>query len=95
MQFLLVGISKAGQSTPYSNIKILLLNVSKKIVDGERVDTKTISESCGLNHLKCPECLYWQNLFHYIMPHVEVFFNQIQKRGINGLQIQIAVEQFE
>jgi hypothetical protein len=61
----------------------------------ERVDTKTISESCGLNHLKCPECLYWQNLFHYIMPHVEVFFNQIQKRGINGLQIQIAVEQFE
>jgi hypothetical protein len=67
----------------------------KKNVDGERVDTKRISESCVLNHLKCPEFFYWQNIFHYIMPHVEVFFNQIQKCGINGLQIQIAVEQFE
>jgi hypothetical protein len=68
----------------------------EKILDGERVDSKTISEACGLlNHLKCPEFLYWLNLFHYIMPHVEIFFNQTQKRGINGLEIQIAVEQFE
>jgi hypothetical protein len=68
----------------------------EKILDGERVDSKTISEACGLlNHLKCPEFLYWLNLFHYIMPHVKIFFNQTQKRGINGLEIQIAVEQFE
>jgi hypothetical protein len=74
MRFLLVGISKAGQSTPYSNIKIL---------DEERVDAKTISEACGLlNHLTCPEFLYWLNLIYYIMPHVEIFFNQTQKPGI-------------
>jgi hypothetical protein len=55
----------------------------KKILDEERVDAKTISEACGLlNHLTCPEFLYWLNLIYYIMPHVEIFFNQTQKPGI-------------
>jgi hypothetical protein len=55
----------------------------QKILDGERVDAKTISEACALlNHLTCPEFLYWLNLFYYIMPRVEIFFNQTQKRGI-------------
>lgn len=60
------------------------------------MDSVTISEASGLlKHLNCPEFLYWLKIFHFIMPHVEILFNQTQMRGIESAQMQKAVEQFQ
>lgn len=45
----------------------------KKIIDEDGVDHKTISEACGFSKLKF---FYWLKIFRFIMPHVEIFFNQ-------------------
>ena len=67
----------------------------EKIIN-EDPDSKTISEASGLlKHLTCSEILYWLKIFHLIMPHVDIFFNQVQTRGIESVQIQNAIEQFE
>lgn len=67
-----------------------------KTIDSDGMDSVTISEASGLlKHLNCPDFLYWLKIFHYIMPHVEILFNQTQMRGIESGQMQKAVEQFQ
>lgn len=68
----------------------------EKIRDTDRIDSITIREACGLlNQLESQEFLYWLKIFHSMMPHVEIFFNQAQKRGVDSLQLHNAVERFE
>ncbi|KAJ8924281.1 hypothetical protein NQ315_007073 [Exocentrus adspersus] len=68
----------------------------ERLRDEEGVDNNTINEACGLlNHLTSPEFLYWLKLFNFIMPHVEVFFLQCQTHGIENMQLEEAVAQFE
>lgn len=72
------------------------LECLEKIMDDSGADFNTINEAHGLlNNLKSSEFLYWLNIFHLIMPHVEIFFNQTQTRGIDSLQIQKTVDTFE
>ena len=67
-----------------------------KISYEDGMDSVTISEASGLlKHLNCSEFLYWLKIFHFIMPHVEILFNQIQMRGIDSAQLQKAIEQFQ
>lgn len=67
-----------------------------KIIDEDGMDSVTISEASGLlKHLNCPEFVFWLKIFHFIMPHVEILFNQTQKRGIDSPQLQKAIEQFQ
>lgn len=55
----------------------LLKEYLENIIDQPGMDSKTISEASGLlKFLDCPEFMYWLNMFHRLMPHVEIFFNQ-------------------
>nr|CAH7719903.1 unnamed protein product [Callosobruchus chinensis] len=67
-----------------------------KIMGDDGIDSVTVSEASGLlKHLNCPDFLFWLKIFHFIMPHVEILFNQTQMRGIESAQMQKAVEQFQ
>ena len=60
----------------------------EQILDNDSTDSTTLGEANGLlNHLNSTEFLYWLKFFHFIMPHVEIFFNQAQTRGINSVKI--------
>ena len=87
------------------NLKVGLLNTLYKnsfkecleqILDNDSTDSTTLGEANGLlNHLNSTEFLYWLKFFHFIMPHVKIFFNQAQTRGIDSVQIQNAIEELE
>lgn len=68
----------------------------EKISDDDGVDSTTLCEANGLlNYVNSQEFLYWLKMFNRIMPHVEIFFNQAQTRGIDSGKMQNVVEQFE
>nr|CAI5859261.1 unnamed protein product [Callosobruchus analis] len=53
-----------------------------KIMEKDGMDSVTVSEASGLlKHLDCPDSLYWLKIFPFIMPHVEIVFNQTQMRS--------------
>lgn len=64
----------------------------EQILDNDSTDSTTLGEANGLlDHLNSAEFLYWLKFFHFIMPHVKIFFNQAQTRGIDSVQIQNAI----
>ena len=56
----------------------------------------TIGKANGLlNHLNSTEFLYWLKFFYFIMPHITIFLNQLQTRGIDSVQIQNTIKEVE
>lgn len=56
---------------------------------------KTIQASTGmLQLLKNETFLFWLELFHQIMPHVDILYNQLQSRNIDPVKIQNALNTF-
>ncbi|XP_042206323.1 zinc finger MYM-type protein 1-like [Homarus americanus] len=50
---------------------------------------RTISEATGILHyLNNEKSMFWLELFHQIMPHVEVIYNQMQSREIMCLKLR-------
>lgn len=39
--------------------------------------------------------VFWLTFFHHVMPHVDVLFNQLQKRKTDPTQVKTAIENFE
>jgi hypothetical protein len=38
--------------------------------------------------------VFWLTLFHHIMPHVDILFNELQKRVIDSVEIRRCLEKF-
>lgn len=38
--------------------------------------------------------MFWLTLFHHIMPHVDILFNELQKRVIDSVEIRRCLEKF-
>ena len=50
--------------------------------------TETVSAAIGLKRMmNDPEFLFWLKFFSKIMPHIDVFYNQVQARNIDALQV--------
>lgn len=91
-----VRLPKAAPTRWYFNTRCVetvhtyrtdLIHCLEKILDDEE-DSNTINQACGLQkHLKDENFLYWLNFFHLIMPHVDILFNQLQKRDIDVASI--------
>lgn len=59
-------------------------------------DSKTTNEASGLiNFLNNDNFQFWLEVFHLIMPHVEIFFNEVQTRGATVTYIYKCQESFE
>lgn len=60
-----------------------------------RTSDKTIQASTGLLALlKNETFIFWLGLFHKIMPHVEILYNQMQSRNVDANKIQRALNTF-
>lgn len=75
--------------------KNLFIECSEKIVDID-ADSKTISEATALlSYLKSKDFNFLLEVFHNIMPHVEMLFNQLQCHGADGTFIKGCINNFE
>jgi hypothetical protein len=62
-----------------SDILSCLIN----IMDMEN-DTSCLNQCGGLiNYLKDDTFFYWLRYFHFVIPHVEIMFQQLQKRDLD------------
>ena len=58
--------------------------------------TSTISQARGLKlKISQSDFLFWLHVFHMIMPHVEILYNQLQKRSIDAVTAKKAIQSFE
>ncbi|XP_076763834.1 zinc finger MYM-type protein 1-like [Xylocopa sonorina] len=56
----------------------------------------TIAEATGiLNYLNDDNFKFWLELFHQIMPHVEIIYNQMQSRDITVSKVQEYITDFK
>ncbi|KAJ8980558.1 hypothetical protein NQ317_013065 [Molorchus minor] len=62
----------------------------------EDPDAVTCKEARGIRRiLEDPNFTFWLTFFHYIMPHVDVLYNQLQKKNVDPIETQSAVNVFE
>ena len=45
--------------------------------------------------LEDPIFTFWLTYFHHVMSHVDILFNQLQKRKTEPLEVKAAIEIFE
>lgn len=56
----------------------------------------TITQARGLLlRIQQPVFLFWLKVFHLIMPHVDILYNQLQKRQIDSVSANKAVTNFQ
>lgn len=81
--------------TTIHNHKDDLVKCFEQIISDES-DASTIRKAYGLlNLLQDENFLFWLDLFNKIMPHVEILFCQIQKRGIDSVFVKSCIEIFK
>ena len=57
---------------------------------------QTIAEATGiLKYLNDGNFTFWLELFHQIMPHVEVIYNQMQSREISVFKVNEYITNFK
>jgi hypothetical protein len=68
-----------------------ILSCLEKIMDMEN------DSSCGglINYLKDDTFLYWLRYFHFVMPNVEILFQQLQKRDLDVISTRNYISNFE
>ena len=58
--------------------------------------TETVSAAVGLKRIvKDPQFLFWLKFFSLVMPHVDIFYSQIQARNIHAVRMNQCVLSFE
>lgn len=69
-----------------------------EVIEMEKTEIKhppTIEKASGLKRtLKDNDFLFWLNFFVKIMPHVDILYNQVQKREIDTIYVKKSVENF-
>jgi hypothetical protein len=59
------------------------------------LSNKTLQEARELRHnLEDGEFVFWLRLFHRLMPHVDILYNQIQARKVDAVKVKNAVTEF-
>jgi hypothetical protein len=72
-----------------------ILSCLEKIMDMEN-DSSCLNQCGGLiNYLKDDTFLYWLRYFHFVMPHVEILFQQLQKRVLDVISTRNYISNFE
>ena len=56
---------------------------------------ETVSAAIGLKRMmKDPDFSFWLKFFSQVMPHVDIFYSQIQARNIDAVQVAECVSNF-
>lgn len=83
-----------GVHTVYENRKDLI-EVMDNIESTSR-DSSSINQASGYKlKLQDTNFVFWLSIFHKIMPHVEIVFNQLQKVCTDSVKVKNDLENFE
>lgn len=74
-----------------------LIECMNEIQTGREIkQSTTISQANGLKHILCEEgFVFWLQFFYRIMPHVDILYNQLQKRLTDPVQVKSNLQMFE
>lgn len=76
-------------------IRELLIECMEKI-ECTTNQTVSINQAGALRRfLQEPIFIYWLNVFHCLMPHIDILYNQLQKRSTDPVEINNAINNFE
>lgn len=72
-----------------------LVNCLEEIEEHSK-QSSTIAQARGLLlRIQQPVFLFWLKMFHLIMPHVDLLYNQLQNRQIDSVSANAAISAFE
>lgn len=81
-------------NTVYENRELLIECMDK--IKATSNQTITINQAGALRRMLLESIfIYWLNVFHRIMPHVDIICNQLQKRNTSPVEINNAIHNFE
>lgn len=81
-------------NTVYEN-RELLIECMEEI--GNTFDqTNVINQTCAIRRMLNDDTfIFWLNIFHYLMPHINILYNQLQKHSIDSIEVTNAIYRFE
>lgn len=81
-------------NTVYENRELLIECMDK--IETTSNQTTTINQAGALRRMLLESTfIYWLNVFHRIMPHLDILYNQLQKRSTSPVEINNAIHNFE
>ncbi|KAL4130623.1 hypothetical protein QTP88_008044 [Uroleucon formosanum] len=81
-------------NTVYENRELLIECMDK--IETTSNQTTTINQAGALRRMLLESTfIYWLNVFHRIMPHLDILYNQLQKRSTSPVEINNAINNFE
>lgn len=81
-------------NTVYENRESLIECMKKIEVTSNQ--TIAINQASALRRmLKEPTFIYWLKVFERLMPHIDILYNQLQKRNTDPVEISNAIKNFE
>ena len=73
-----------------------LIHCFERIRESSEFDPKTVREAGGYAKLlEDPDFNFFLQLFHHIMPHVDLLYAKLQKRKIDSVHIKGCIQQFQ
>lgn len=67
-----------------------------EIIENSSKQVNTITQARGLRFkMEQPVFLFWLEFFHHIMPHVDILYQQLQKRIIDTVTVNSAISSFK
>lgn len=81
-------------NTVYENRELIIECIYK--IEATSNQTITINQAGALRKMLLESTfIYWSNVFHRIMPHLDIIYNQLQKRSTSPVEINNAIHNFE
>lgn len=81
-------------NTVYEN-RELLIECMEEI--GNTFDqTNVINQTCAIRRMLNDDTfIFWLNVFHCLMPHINILYNQLQKQSIDSIKVTNEIYRFE
>ncbi|VVC42638.1 HAT, C-terminal dimerisation domain,Domain of unknown function DUF4371 [Cinara cedri] len=55
-----------------------------------------INQACAICRMLIDDkFIFWLNVFHCLMPHIDILYNQLQKRKIDSIEVKNVISRFE
>ncbi|XP_044749776.1 zinc finger MYM-type protein 1-like [Coccinella septempunctata] len=73
-----------------------LIECMEEIEESPGVNVSTKTQAGAIRRLLQEKSfVFWLTFFHYVMPHVDIFFNELQRRLIDSVQIGKCLKKFK
>lgn len=68
----------------------------EELEESPGINTNTKNQAGSIRRLLQEKTfVFWLTLFHHIMPHVDILFNELQKRVIDSVEISRCLKKFK